>query len=170
MSEARAGRAWVPAERVLLALWTGGLWAVGFLAAPVLFTALDDRWLAGAVAGRLFGLMGWVALGAGLLVLIGAAAWRGGRPWRWRTAAVALMLGLAGAGQFGIAPRMAAMQPALAGLAADHPQRRAFGRLHALSSALFLGQSLLGLMLVAAGGPAEAATRGPRPAAGGAVV
>ncbi len=159
MSEAPGGRAWIAAERALLALWTGGLWAVGFLTAPTLFALLDDRWQAGRVAGHLFGLMGWVALGAGVLVLAGAARRRGGRPWRWRTAAVALMLGLAAAGQFGIAPRMAALQPSLAGLAADHPQRRAFRRWHGLSSALFLTQSLLGLVLVAGGGPAETARR-----------
>ena len=31
-------------------LWVGGLWAIGFMAAPALFASLKDRVLAGEVA------------------------------------------------------------------------------------------------------------------------
>jgi hypothetical protein len=32
-----------------ISLWVGGLWAVGYLAAPILFFSLDNRMLAGLV-------------------------------------------------------------------------------------------------------------------------
>ena len=43
-----------------ITLWVGGMWAIGYLAAPVLFASLGDRQLAGMVAGKLFALIGWV--------------------------------------------------------------------------------------------------------------
>jgi hypothetical protein len=62
-----------------LTLWVGGFWAIGYLAAPMLFYNLDDRMLAGMLAGKMFtGMPGW-ALSAqsgcccfGLSVLAGA--------------------------------------------------------------------------------------------------
>ena len=42
-----------------ITLWVGGLWAIGFIAAPSLFAALKDRVLAGELAGNLFCLMAW---------------------------------------------------------------------------------------------------------------
>ena len=52
-----------------VALWVGGLWAIGYLAAPVLFASLGDRQLAGMVAGKLFALIGWVGLGSAAYLL-----------------------------------------------------------------------------------------------------
>ena len=43
---------------ILIALWVGGMWAIGYMAAPVLFASLGDRQLAGMVAGKLFALIG----------------------------------------------------------------------------------------------------------------
>jgi len=39
---------------IVITLWVGALWAIGYLAAPTLFHVLDDRALAGKVAGQLF--------------------------------------------------------------------------------------------------------------------
>src|SRR3569623_1849958 len=50
------------AERLLLAVWVGGMLAVGYLAVPVLFHMLDDRVLAGALAGEMFRYMNGVGL------------------------------------------------------------------------------------------------------------
>ena len=36
----------------------GGLWAIGYLAAPVLFASLGDKMLAGMLAGKMFT---WIA-------------------------------------------------------------------------------------------------------------
>ena len=41
-------------ERVLLTLWVGGLWAIGYMVAPALFATLEDRALAGNLAGLMF--------------------------------------------------------------------------------------------------------------------
>ncbi|NOX26610.1 MAG: DUF4149 domain-containing protein, partial [Gammaproteobacteria bacterium] len=41
-------------ERILLTLWVGGTWTVGYIVAPVLFKFLEaDRQLAGALAGEM---------------------------------------------------------------------------------------------------------------------
>jgi hypothetical protein len=37
------------AERILLTLWVGALWVAGFIVAPLLFSELDDRALAGSL-------------------------------------------------------------------------------------------------------------------------
>ena len=34
------------AQRILLTAWVGGLWAIGYIAAPTLFATLDDRAMA----------------------------------------------------------------------------------------------------------------------------
>ena len=39
--------------QIAITLWVGGLLAIGYIAAPVLFASLGDRQLAGMVAGKL---------------------------------------------------------------------------------------------------------------------
>ncbi|MDP3440425.1 MAG: DUF4149 domain-containing protein, partial [Azonexus sp.] len=51
-------------------LWIGGLWTIGYVVVPVLFSSLGDRQLAGVIAGKLFGLIGWVSLGCAAYLLI----------------------------------------------------------------------------------------------------
>jgi hypothetical protein len=62
-------------QSVLLALWVGGIWTIGYLVAPVLFTTLPDRSVAALVAGRLFSDSAIIGLYLGsllmLLVLLG---------------------------------------------------------------------------------------------------
>jgi hypothetical protein len=61
----------VSGENVLLSLWVGGMWAIGYIAVPVLFATIEDKTVAGAVAGRLFTISGWVGFcAAGLLALL----------------------------------------------------------------------------------------------------
>ena len=45
---------------IAVTLWVGGLWAIGYLAAPVLFSALSDKMLAGMLAGRMFSLIEYI--------------------------------------------------------------------------------------------------------------
>ena len=52
-------------KRLVLTVWLGMIWSVGYLAAPILFETLDDRALAGLVAGKLFTTVAWVSLVAG---------------------------------------------------------------------------------------------------------
>jgi len=57
-------------QSVLLALWVGGIWTIGYLVAPVLFTTLDDRSVAALVAGRLFSDSAIIGLYLGSLLLL----------------------------------------------------------------------------------------------------
>jgi len=142
-------------ERIVLALWVGGLWSVGFLAVPVLFHALDKH-AAGELAAPMFTLINAFSLVCGALLLL-LAAFAGGRGWyrSWRTAVIVSMMAVAAVILFLIQPQMAALkaQAAVAG-AELGPQ---FARLHGISSALYLLASVLGLLLVGAGGVGESA-------------
>ena len=133
-----------------IALWVGGLWAIGYLAAPVLFASLGDRQLAGVVAGKLFALIGWVGLGSAAYLLIFLVShWRGQvfkRAVFWLVILMALMVA---ASQFGIQPLMAQLKAdALPREVMESVLRDRFAAWHGISSILYLVQSLLGLWLV----------------------
>lgn len=130
-------------ERLLLTLWAGAIWTVGYIVAPTLFAVLDDRQLAGMLAGELFTIVSYLGLFCGVLLLIGQLV-RGG--WKgWRVYVLAAMLALIGAGQFILQPRMAALKSQGAAGAEQ------FAALHGVSSTLFLIVSILALALVAFG-------------------
>jgi len=135
---------------VSITLWVGGLWAIGYLAAPVLFASLGDRQLAGMVAGKLFGLIGWVGLGCAAYLLIFLFARLGSRFYRsvafWL---VLLMVVMTAASQFGIQPLMVQLKAdALPREVMESVLRDRFAAWHGISSILYLMQSLLGLWLV----------------------
>jgi hypothetical protein len=131
------------AERILLTLWVGSLWVAGFVVAPLLFAELDDRALAGSVAGSLFTLTSYIGLVCGCLLLLLNAA--GFRCSNWRAVIMICMLLLVMIGQFVITPMVAELR--VQGLT----DTSRFGQLHGLASVLFLITSVLGLVLVAAG-------------------
>jgi hypothetical protein len=138
------------AERFLLTLWIGGMWVTGYAVTPVLFATLDDRMLAGNIAGRLFDLLSWVGLACGVLLLILYGLWQGhaGRR-RWRLWVLGVMLLVTLVGAFGLAPAMQQLkQAAGSALVPGTDLYRQFARLHGLSSSLFLLNSFLGLALV----------------------
>ena len=136
-------------ERIILTLWVGGLWAIGFLAVPVLFHALDDRTLAGELAAPMFTIINGFGLVCGGLLLLFSALSQG-RGWvrSWRTAVIAVMMAVAAIILFVIQPQMAALKAQVAAAGGElGPQ---FGRLHGISSVLYLLASVLGLLLVGA--------------------
>ena len=130
-------------ERILLTLWVGSLWVAGFVVAPLLFAELDDRALAGSVAGSLFTLTSYIGLVCGSLLLIFNGV--NFRCINWRAVVIVCMLLLVVIGQFVITPMVADLR--VQGLT-DTPR---FGQLHGLASVLFILTSVLGLLLVAAG-------------------
>jgi hypothetical protein len=145
-------------ERLLLTLWVGGLWTIGYVVAPSLFYTLDDRQLAGAIAGRLFTVISYIGLACAALLLLGAWFRLGREIWRsWRAWSVLAMLALVLIGHFGLQPLMAELK--LSGLVAGSESALRFGRLHGISSVLYLLNSILGLLLVAASGSTAAAGR-----------
>lgn len=134
-----------------VALWVGGLWAVGYLAAPTLFYTLEDRVLAGNLAGSMFSHIGWVGLvcGAWLLAFrltrFGAASLKQAFFWL-----ALLMLLMSAAQQFGIQPLMQQLKDmAQPRDVMESLFRDRFATWHGISSAVYLIESLLGLALIA---------------------
>ncbi len=135
---------------IAIALWIGGLWVIGFVVAPTLFNSLSDQALAGLIAGRLFTLVAYIGIVCALYVMLYRAFWFGGRCLRhgifW--VAFALLL-LMLTGVFGV-------QPILTGLAGhalpqelmDGLLRERFATWHGIASALYLVESVLGVLLV----------------------
>lgn len=79
------------ANRVVLGLWAGSLWTVGYLAAPTLFSVIDDRAVAGEVAGRLFLAEAVISVICGLLVLASPVLSKGFAALRQGTELLALL-------------------------------------------------------------------------------
>lgn len=138
---------------ITLTLWVGGLWAIGYLVAPTLFSALSDRQLAGALAGKLFALIGWVGLFCAAYLLLsmllrfGGGALRRGVFWL-----VVVMTALTVVSQFGIQPWLAQLKAeALPREVMESVLRDRFATWHGISSILYLVQSLLGALLVVSG-------------------
>lgn len=129
-------------ERILLTLWVGSLWVTGFMVAPVLFAGLEDRAVAGTLAGELFRLTGYIGLVCGSLLLVLNAV--NHRALNWRGLLLACMLLLIVVGQFVLTPMIAGLREQ--GLSGS-PR---FGQLHGLASVLYVITSLCGLLLVAA--------------------
>jgi len=135
---------------LLITAWVGSLWAVGYLAVPVLFYAQPDRQLAGILAGQMFTLVGYLGMVCGLYLLVqrvnmsGRASFRQALFW-----IVAVMLLITMVLQFGIQPVMNGLK--LRALPLDVMQSTfadRFKMLHGVSSIFYLIQSLLGMFLV----------------------
>jgi putative copper export protein len=135
---------------IVIALWVGGLWAVGYLAAPILFAELPgSRTLAGNLAGQMFAAISWVGMCCAAYLLLyllftgGLSTLKSLVFWL-----VLAMLGLTLAGYFGI-------QPILAHLKAEAWPREVmqsavkdrFATWHGVSSIVYLVASLLGAAL-----------------------
>lgn len=133
MSAALAGR------RIVMTLWAGSLWSAGFIVAPMLFATLEDRQLAGMLAGELFTAVAWLGM-ACLLLLLGFEGILHGRAVlrRWTTLLLGLALVITLAGEAGVRPLMAAARGG-----------DGFVMLHTISSLLHLAVSAIALALVA---------------------
>jgi hypothetical protein len=134
-----------------VALWVGGLWAIGAIAAPVLFYHLDDKMLAGWLAGRMFTWVAWLGIVSAAWLLIfrlgrfGPAAMKQSFFW-----IVVVMLLLTLAGHFGIQPILQQLKDQALPQDVMHSLvRDRFQTWHGISSAVYLFQCLLGLWLVA---------------------
>lgn len=144
------------AQRVfvyIFALWLGSLVTIGYVVAPVLFATLHDTQVAGMIAGQLFRIEGTISLvlGVALIVFANLLVKRGLAHYkhvRWYL--LAMLIGAAIVA-FILQPMMNAMrEEALAqGFPVMlSPLAASFGRLHGVSSILYLIQTLLGLVLM----------------------
>lgn len=140
-----------PARLLIAVLWAGCLWALGYLAAPVVFALAPNTTLAGTIVGALLERQAWVAMGAAaaLLVLLRWSPDFDAR--RRRTVAwlVLAMLACALVSYLGLQPLMAQMRDAAgaAGVRAS-PDWPRFAAMHGVSQGLHLLQSLLAAVLV----------------------
>lgn len=135
---------------MLVTAWVGGLWAIGYLAAPVLFYSLGDHQTAGMLAGKMFEWVAYLGLFAALYLLIhrlarfGVSALKQAFFW-----AVFAMLLLTLAGHFGIQPILAKLKAQA--MPADVMQSMFADRFrtwHGIASIAYLLESLLGLVLI----------------------
>ena len=138
------------ARTLLVTLWAGSLWTVGYLAAPLFFITLQDRILAGTIAGTLFRAEAWLSLVCGVLLL---TIFRADPYLPSRNACTRLVIGMllcVLVGYFGLQPFMAEIRVAAAqaGGVMDEAMRARFGLLHGLASVIYLLQSLLAVLLV----------------------
>lgn len=139
---------------IVITMWVGGLWAVGYLVAPALFAHLSaDRALAGAMAGRMFDLIEWVGMASAAYLLLYLLLRR--RLAALRTSVfwlVMLMLLATLASHFGIQPLLAQLKAQAVQSGAkdvlESVVRDRFRTWHGVSSMLYLIQSLMGLALV----------------------
>lgn len=137
-------------QSIAATLWVGAMWGIGYIVAPVLFSRLGDRALAGLIAGKLFSLIAWVGIVCAIYLLLfrmvryGGGVFKQGVFW-----IVLMMLALVCAGEFGIQPIMAALkEEALPKQVMESVLRDRFAAWHGVSSVLYIIQSLLGAALV----------------------
>lgn len=136
---------------IAIVLWVGGLWAVGYLAVPVLFHSQPDRQLAGILAGVMFERLGYVGIVCGGYLLLHRLSGSGKAALReplFRLIATMLVITLVI--QFGIQPLMAGLKTqALPLEVMDSAFAGQFRMWHGVSSILYLLESLLGAWLAA---------------------
>ena len=133
-------------ERILLTIWVGGMWAIGYIVAPVLFQMLDKP-TAGLVAGKLFTVISYVGLFSAVFLIINVLVKQGISKRHWQLWLLVVMLLVIFVGHFGIQAKMAELKEV--GLSAETLVK--FGRLHGIASILFLFNSIAGLALVISG-------------------
>lgn len=138
------------ARVLLVTIWAGSIWTLGYLVAPVLFSTLADRALAGTIAGSMFRAGAWVSMVCALLLM--ALLWVDRSFQQRRTALylVAAMLSCVLIAYFGLQPYMAALKESavFTGGVMDEASRARFGLLHGVASLIYLLQSVLAGWLV----------------------
>jgi Domain of unknown function (DUF4149) len=147
-----------------IAVWIGGLLALGAIAAPAIFDVVsfrqlpDARMLSGAIFGEVLRRFHLVAYGCGAVVFVALAirAVLGPRPRRFsiRLGIAVLMIGASMYAGMVLTSRIESVQQEIgAGVApsslpAGDPRRVAFGRLHGQSTLIQLVPILGGLVLI----------------------
>lgn len=143
-------RFWDGLASILLVIWVGSLLTLGAIAAPVLFSAVEDKQLAGMLAGKMFAVGAWIGLASGVFLLLYSLTSDGARALKsvffWL---VLIMLLLTIAGHFGVQPILQNLKNKALPLAvmqsvfADR-----FSQWHGISRILWIIQSVLGVVLV----------------------
>lgn len=135
---------------IAITLWVGGMWVIGFIVAPLLFARVPDRTLAAIVAGELFALVAFIGIACAAYLLVfrvvrfGTGCLTQGFFW-----VALLMLALTVAGAFGVQPVMESLRvQGWPREVLESVLRDRFLPWHGVASALYVIQSLLGVVLV----------------------
>ena len=150
------------AASTLLVIWAGMVLGFALVTAPLLFSTVPSRDLAGQVAGRIVArldLIAWVAFGAAI-ILVQGARWllelsepEALGPMRLWSAAAVLALLMCFTSAFIITPKLGAIRARMPGavetLPVDHPDRAAYQKAHGISRQLMGLRLLLALGLAA---------------------
>jgi len=137
-------------DAVLLTLWVGSLWSIGYLAVPILFQAQPDKQLAGMLAGEMFRVQSLAGIVCGLY-LLGRRGLRAGKVAMRQPffLTIALMLTLTLLITFGIQPLLAQLKAqALPLEVMQSALANKFALWHGISSILYLLESLLGALAI----------------------
>ncbi len=134
-------------ERLLLTLWVGSLWAIGYMAVPLAFATLD-RQIAAEYASTLFYAVNIIGLVSGAMMLLGKLFMERLQITRsWRFWLLLLMLVLTLVFTVYLQPEIATVK-AIPDWRDDSALTERFNDLHRLSENLYLMLSVLGLILV----------------------
>lgn len=134
---------------IVITFWVGALWMTG-LTAYVLFDTLQDKQLAGSLAGELFTIVSYIGMASAFYLLIqrlldyGTGALKQSFFW-----AVFVMLLLVLAGHFGIQPLLSQLKTdALPNDVMQSVFADRFRNWHGVASVAYLLECLLGFVLV----------------------
>jgi hypothetical protein len=125
-----AGAAMPRFTGIVVALWAGSLWTICGLIAPTLFAVLDDRALAGRLAGRFFDMAMFIGVTAGALLLALTVTGRYRVPGRYGRLLVGVTAGLPALSKLTLSPLMEQAREA--------GDTARFGMLHGIAAALFM--------------------------------
>jgi hypothetical protein len=138
---------------LIAGVWVGSLFTVGYLVVPTIFTTLQDRQVAGMIAAAIFQVEAYlsVAVCLGLLIFANLLINRKVEHYRSIRWIILVLLLCSALTCFGLIPYMDALRQEALLLGVPvmaSPSANLFGRLHGISSGLFLIQSLIGLWMV----------------------
>lgn len=136
--------------QLLVGLWLGTILSVGYLVAPVIFTKLPDRQLAGLIAGEIFSITTTMTIVLGV-VLLGLSNWQVSRGFakyrqiRWFVLLILLFAIGGSLMQLWMMDlkRLASIEGVVV---MQSTYATPFARLHGISSVLFLLESVVGLI------------------------
>ncbi len=134
---------------LVITCWVGSLWMTG-ITASVLFDVIQDRQLAGEIAGRLFAIVSYIGMAAGLFLL--AERWMATKQisfkqsYCWIVLAMLLLILL---GYFGIQAHLAALKADVYPVPVmQSAHAKQFAMWHGVSGVVYLVECLLGVALV----------------------
>ena len=134
-------------ERLLLTLWVGSLWAIGYITAPVAFIYFEDIEVAGKFVGKLFVIINYLGLacGSALVIRYASLGQHAITLWRfWLTLSMLLLVVLM---HFYLQTEISDIKSL--DWRQDSALSAQFDLLHHLSRIAYVALSILGLALVA---------------------